>query len=634
MVDQRTEFEIALKDSITPQLQNISKQLKELNRLAKESGEGSSGAIDQIRKSNDQFARSAREGLRHFTEIGKTIIDFGKDLLGVGGIVTSVKQMASSLDDFAQNTANLSAFAQNTHLAADQIKSMRDAMSAMGIRTEQADKYIGSLTDKLKGLQAFRESSPLFQDLAKMGDKGAAFGKKLLGDVNLGDYKKAVEDIMEFYAQQSPRAKIYLAQVFGVPQSVLERMPALQKEIDARIGERYKEDEDISDKYLINKTILMSRWESEWNRFADHALTDINKFWEDVNKSGGGHTFSDWMNQEWDLVTKTVTQDIEDFKALKSLYDKTMEFFQKANKAEMPSVMKWLGWGEPIDKEHAQEKKDNAQAGNKALEDIDLILKRMSGQSPAETGYGGAYGGNLQATGGGFRPGRAGRASGDGTSAEQAAAERPVAGQKEYGKASPGGDAPAGSGYNYFQHHGHNYPFARSELEDIKTPYGNATVHPQAAADLKGLMDELKEGGAPIKNLGSYNPRPKRWGGGPSSHGMGTAWDIDDATQLSPAMKEWIKNNPDKWEAAKRRWNIGQPLPEKDAPHLEWRGPHGSKVEEARKTLDGKSVWDQPSAAIKFNFNNVPPGVKTNADASGVFDQVTVEHKKAAPQAP
>ena len=120
-MDQRTEFEIALKDSITPQLQAIAKQLRELNRLAKDSGEGGSSSVDKLRKSNEGFAASAREGLKHFKEIGSTIIDFGKELLGVGGVVASIHQVARALDDFATSRVQLKFFAENTKFATEDI---------------------------------------------------------------------------------------------------------------------------------------------------------------------------------------------------------------------------------------------------------------------------------------------------------------------------------------------------------------------------------------------------------------------------------------------------------------------------------------------------------------------------------
>jgi len=142
-----------------------------------------------------------------------------------------------------------------------------------------------------------------------------------------------------------------------------------------------------------------------------------------------------------------------------------------------------------------------------------------------------------------------------------------------------GGGPPVGRGrgdlaqqYNFFQSQGMKQLSAK-ELTRLDTPYGSILAHPQAAGDVSGFFSALAEAGAPIKGLGSYNPRPKRWGGGPSSHGYGTAFDIDDQVQLSPAMKNWIAQDPSRWESLKEKFNVGQPLPGKDPAHIEWRGP-------------------------------------------------------------
>lgn len=125
---------------------------------------------------------------------------------------------------------------------------------------------------------------------------------------------------------------------------------------------------------------------------------------------------------------------------------------------------------------------------------------------------------------------------------------------------------------NYFQGIGAR-PLERSQAATIQTPFGKVAAHPQAASDAEGFFADLGAGGAPIGKLGSYNKRQKRWGGGWSSHAYAAAWDIDDQVQLSPAMRSWIKANPDKWNAALDKWNMSQPLPAKDPAHIEWRGP-------------------------------------------------------------
>lgn len=135
-----------------------------------------------------------------------------------------------------------------------------------------------------------------------------------------------------------------------------------------------------------------------------------------------------------------------------------------------------------------------------------------------------------------------------------------------------GGGGTGQQGYNYFQKRGAR-PLQSSQLTPVDTPYGRVMAHPQAADDVRGFFGELSEQGAPLKRPGSYNYRQKRWGGGWSSHAYGTAFDLDDQVQISPEMRRWIAANPQRWDEIKSKYNMGQPLPEKDPAHVEWRGP-------------------------------------------------------------
>jgi hypothetical protein len=193
---------------------------------------------------------------------------------------------------------------------------------------------------------------------------------------------------------------------------------------------------------------------------------------------------------------------------------------------------------------------------------------------------------------------------------------------QDTGQPVPGLPTDAG-GYNYFQKHGHNYPFQRNELTTIQTPYGPATVHPDAAADFQGFYNDLHKAGAPLNKLGSYNPRRQRWSRKWSSHAMGAATDMDDATELSPAMKKWIQQHPDEWTAIQRKWNIGQPLPDKDPPHMEWRGPHGSHFDNKGQPVPGQgsgppvATGPQGTAgkAPRGTIDQLPQGQKVDSGA-------------------
>lgn len=131
------------------------------------------------------------------------------------------------------------------------------------------------------------------------------------------------------------------------------------------------------------------------------------------------------------------------------------------------------------------------------------------------------------------------------------------------------------SGANYMQ----GKPFNEAtDTTVVQTPYGPIKVHKDAATDYKNFYDYLNRHGAPLKRLGSFNDRPKRWGGGKSMHGYGIATDLDDQLYLSKEMRQWIIDNPDKWRQAlkesRMRWG-GDWKSVYDPGHVEWAGPDG-----------------------------------------------------------
>jgi hypothetical protein len=116
-----------------------------------------------------------------------------------------------------------------------------------------------------------------------------------------------------------------------------------------------------------------------------------------------------------------------------------------------------------------------------------------------------------------------------------------------------------------------------NDIVSINTAFGKANVNKKAAVAFKGFYADLKSAGAPINSLGSHVIRKKRSagaghnpGGGWSQHSYGYATDIDNAAQLSPAMKKWIQDNPGVLEKYKRKW--GMLTPRNDEPHMEFGG--------------------------------------------------------------
>jgi hypothetical protein len=167
-------------------------------------------------------------------------------------------------------------------------------------------------------------------------------------------------------------------------------------------------------------------------------------------------------------------------------------------------------------------------------------------------------------------------------------------------------------------------PPGAGAMTHIRTPYGPITVNPAAAEDFSGFYNELAQGGAPIKSLGSYNARQMRWSKAWSSHAYGAATDIDDATEFSPAMAKWVQEHPQQWQSALASHHMtwGRYFPHRDDPHIEWTGPGKNRtdIDSAMKhTVEG-------NAHVSIDVN-APKGVRTFGSHGGLFKRMTVNRQ-------
>lgn len=100
---------------------------------------------------------------------------------------------------------------------------------------------------------------------------------------------------------------------------------------------------------------------------------------------------------------------------------------------------------------------------------------------------------------------------------------------------------------------------AGNPLTTFATSKGTkVTVAADAADRFKGFLDTLEKSGAPIANIGSFNPRriagTNKW----SEHAFGRAVDIEqkDRDVVSPEFREWAKAHADILREAQKRFGI------------------------------------------------------------------------------
>jgi len=171
-----------------------------------------------------------------------------------------------------------------------------------------------------------------------------------------------------------------------------------------------------------------------------------------------------------------------------------------------------------------------------------------------------------------------------------------------------GAQSPGGYNYMHGQHGGPG-----ENLVPVMTAYGKITVNAASAEAFKGFFDDLAANGAPLRHLGSYAYRMKRGGGsGWSQHAYGNAIDMDDQVLLSPAMRRWVEENPERWRAILNRRGIvwggdfgGRPGAGWDQGHLEYRGVHPALA--ASEGIYGKEVKKEAKQEKKKTADSKKP---------------------------
>lgn len=117
-----------------------------------------------------------------------------------------------------------------------------------------------------------------------------------------------------------------------------------------------------------------------------------------------------------------------------------------------------------------------------------------------------------------------------------------------------------------------------AEMEWVTTSNGRRfRANPKSAPYLKGFINDLLAAGAPIVDIGGYNPRhiagSTRW----SQHAYGNAVDLDQLgrNRVTAEFDTWAKGHADVIREAARKWRIvsGADFHVPDLGHYEFGGP-------------------------------------------------------------
>jgi len=428
---RQEEMEIALRDSISPGLKAIARELKALNQAAREAASGTTQELDNIEKRTKNLSESSRQTMRNMQEMFSRVLDYGKAIVGIGGTVEAVKQLTQSLTELAETRVQLEMFSLDTRIGAQDIDTMRNAMERMGIEAKQADQYIAAMSDKLQELNAMREGSPLFQELLKMPG-GAAFGQRLLAIPQGPDQvKQQIKMIVDTIKDESPGVQFVIAKMFGIPQSVLiswdEYMDKAQRVL--------RVPPEVAKAYYDNLKDVQDKIDDEWKLFGAHAMEAINKWFNDLKGVGDqhkdDHPISNFFIGEFDGITKAIQGTVEEIKWFKQTLQDVVDWWRPDLKKGREDVERTGEPGSPYYGPAAPKGKPGAGVGTGAggesgaaiadevrrQEETNKLLDsiRQSLEREGTAGYGVGLrhpGGAMQARVGGFRPMRGARGGG------------------------------------------------------------------------------------------------------------------------------------------------------------------------------------------------------------------------------
>jgi hypothetical protein len=215
-----------------------------------------------------------------------------------------------------------------------------------------------------------------------------------------------------------------------------------------------------------------------------------------------------------------------------------------------------------------------------------------------------------------------------------------------------------------------------SNMTRVTTAGGHTmTLNRESAPYLKGFVEELEKGGAPIRSIGGYNYRNITGSNRLSQHAYGNAIDVEQLSRgkTSPAFAQWVQQHREQFDAAERKFHVyggerfgdfghfeygGVPFSKKEAAEIygspaaaEGKGLHGAALRDhfghragthpdllgsARQSgLVGPPMSHkvEGSAHLKIDVTG-PAGVKANmAKMDGMFKTVQLSRGRAMPPA-
>ncbi len=632
-------------------------------------------ALTQMGRDLDGFHRKAKEASSPsggFKALDNILTGMTKTLLGPVGLAAGFYAVSKSLESVATASVQMQAFANNTGFTVGNVNNLAQGMRRMGIDAQDAQSQIAALGAKLNDVLAFKEGSALYQSLSTAGQGGIQLFNRIKQLVDAGNQMGAVSEVLRTFNQQTRAAQIAMSQYFGLSVDVMQNL-AKRMEDNIPVYIRSKEANEEYLKSLINFQVTV---ENIWAEVSDHGVKAINELGKAVQAEGiSTKDIVDGLKTGIDLVLGTLKQDIADVNWIVSFYRSlraepstpwaiSEEIFRKGRASSEPghhygdpggpdygpmapaAKRTWwqmligakgdaTGFGGgtgPGGKSLAEIEDDS----NKLLRDIrdTLLLDRMGGEGSSGPIYGsGISGGNMRAGLGGFRPmrGSRGASSGGDTAPNMTSSQRETASivADEWRKAGMSEAGIAGVLANIRDESRFN-----PNLRHFDQP--NPRFRGTEAVNAHGLY---QEGGDEWNNYDAWLQQ---------NH-PGANWK-DPRLQSEFAAQRLKTGYPATWKRMQNQTAGDAAATYVDEYLKPAAGFRSSRMARYRRGVPGIDAYtggdarnlidhsqsisiDKWNGAISASveFLNVPPNVRTNADADGdIFKQLQISKTKQA----
>lgn len=265
----------------------------------------------------ERLNRIARDATSPGGGIGGVDLAFGRiarGALGATGVAAALYQVGSALETVAQKSVGLQMFARNANLSTEAIDQYRQGMRRLGMESIDADRMIGTVTNRLNELRSLGNQSSLFQELSK-SQGGAAFAEQLKATK---DNAEAMQLIMAKWPNQSAASKFNFAQLFGGDEATWENLNrAMRRNIVTQSWSR-----EESERYLNFWIDAEVTYDKIWKRIALHGMTGANAIAEALRSSGmSAKGTIDAVNASTDEFVTKLKATIEEIKNIKRAAD-------------------------------------------------------------------------------------------------------------------------------------------------------------------------------------------------------------------------------------------------------------------------------------------------------------------------